>query len=106
MYTVNKTQKTKPVQAFLNDETTLKTNQKYISKRCLNTVRLNNLLNVYTIYIQQFGDEFIIYTFNKLKYIYKRESSVLYGHCSSAFLVTFSFSFSTFNSFIISLFQK
>ena len=52
MYTVNKTQKTKPVQAFLNDETTLKTNQKYISKRCLNTVRLNNLL------------KYILFTYN------------------------------------------
>ena len=67
MYTVKKTQKTKPVRAFLNDETTLKTNQIYISKRCLNTVRLNNLLNVYTIYIPQFaefGDEFITLLIN------------------------------------------
>ena len=64
MYTVNKSQMTKPVWAFLTDETTLKTNQKYISKRCLNTVRLNNLLNVYTIYIPQFGDEFITLLIN------------------------------------------
>ena len=49
MYTVNKNQKTKKIY------------QKYISKRCLNTVHLNKYLHTIVRWR-------IYYTFNKLKY--------------------------------------